>query len=72
MSLSYNTVGGVVSQLRDDGWKEDMRKTLSTGQGYVLEHPSKRGKITIFGPDEQILGPKAIASILSQAGIVPR
>lgn len=75
MGLSYNTVGGVISQLHDDGWKE----LSGTGharkdQLHVVEltHPKKRGKITIVGPDEQILGPKAIASILIQAGIIPR
>lgn len=74
MDVLYNTIAGVVSQLRDDGWETKGSKSAPSDQRKVIEltHPTKRGKITLVGPEEQILGPTAIASILSQAGIISR
>ena len=75
MDGTYNTIAGVVSQLRDDGWSETKAPDFTRSKTTTiieLTHPTKRGKITLVGPREQILGPKAIASILIQAGIIPR
>ena len=68
LSASPTTVAGIIAQIRDEGWVLEHRED----DVFQLTHPRRPGrKITIAGSPDLILGPKAVMSILNQAGLTP-
>jgi len=55
----------VVRRLRRDGWVEQKG---SGGDHRQFEHPTKPGKVTVAGHENEDMHPKTWASIQRQAG----
>ncbi|MFI5272046.1 MAG: type II toxin-antitoxin system HicA family toxin [Ktedonobacterales bacterium] len=59
------TVRDVIRMIRDNGWQP----TTEEDEFWQFKHPVQRGKITIVGKKDHLLGPSALLSILRQAHI---
>jgi len=55
----------IIRKLRQDGWYEVAQK----GSHRQYRHPTKRGRVTIAGHENDDLAPGTLNSVLKQAGI---
>ncbi len=57
-------VRDIIKKLKHDGWIHVGTK----GDHRQFEHPTKRGKVTVAGHENDDIGPGTLKSILVQAG----